>query len=319
MRIAFFGATSQISLSLIPLFLEHSSYKLDLYARNIEGLNQWARNNGANGVLAIRNFEEFSTSIQYDAVINFIGSGDPSVTASLGASIFDITFKYDDLILQYLQTNSRCQYIFFSSGAVYGDTFRDPVTADSCATLPLNDFISQNYYGAAKLFAECRHRAHSELQIVDLRIFNYFSATQNIEARFLITDILRAIRDKKRLEVSPDQIMRDFLHPKDLFQLIKSVLIKSVGNAAFDCYSKSPVNKFELLDAMKKQFGLDYFISGIDRAVINATGKKANYYSKNYGAKRIGYEPIYSSLGGVMVESEKVISGFGLTTIPKHD
>lgn len=318
MRIAFFGATSQISQSLIPLFLEHGSYEIDLYARNIEKLNQWVCNSFINGKLDTRHFEEFNTSIQYDVIINFIGSGDPSVTASLGASIFDITFKYDNLILQYLQSNPKCQYIFFSSGAVYGDTFHDPVTADSCATLPLNNFISQNYYGATKLFAECRHRMHAELQIVDLRIFNYFSAAQNINARFLITDILRAIRDKKRLEVSPDPIIRDFLHPQDLFQLIRAVLSNPPGNAVFDCYSKSPVNKFELLDAMKKQFGLDYFISEIDGAIVNATGKKANYYSKNHGAKKIGYKPFYTSLGGIVVESEKVISRFELTNFHKH-
>jgi hypothetical protein len=41
------------------------------------------------------------------------------------------------------------------------------------------------------LHAEAKHRALFNFSIVDVRVFNYFSHTQDMNARFLITDNLR--------------------------------------------------------------------------------------------------------------------------------
>jgi hypothetical protein len=43
------------------------------------------------------------------------------------------------------------------------------------------------------MHAEAKHRALFNFSIVDVRVFNYFSHTQDMNARFLITDIVRAI------------------------------------------------------------------------------------------------------------------------------
>ena len=61
-----------------------------------------------------------------------------------------------------------------------------------------------------------------------------------------------------------------------------------------------------MLDMLKKEFGLDYFID--DSPVgINSTGDKANYYSKNYIAKDYGYSPIYSSLETIKKEVTQIL------------
>ena len=91
----------------------------------------------------------------------------------------------------------------------------------------------------AKLHAECRHRSRPELAIVDIRIFNYFSRTLDISARFLITDILRAIRDKEALKTSPEYIVRDFLHPSDFHKLVSALLSSPATNAVVDAYSRA--------------------------------------------------------------------------------
>ena len=50
----------------------------------------------------LNGLEEFNDSIKYDLIINFIGIGDPSKALKLGSSIFDITYEYDQKVLDYL-------------------------------------------------------------------------------------------------------------------------------------------------------------------------------------------------------------------------
>ena len=224
----------------------------------------------------------------------------------IGYAIFDITLKFDQLALDYLRTNTRCQYLFLSSGAVYGTQFDAPATRESAALVSINSLSSQEWYGAAKLHAECRHRAHAELNIFDIRVFNYFSRTQDISARFLITDILRAIRDKKVLKISPNNVTRDFLHPSDFYKLVLTLLATPAINTSVDCYSRAPIDKDTLLKAMRVKFDLDYEIT--DVSGLNATGSKAYYYSLNTRAADYGYQPGLTSLAGILIEAEAILS-----------
>jgi nucleoside-diphosphate-sugar epimerase len=213
----------------------------------------------------------------------------------MGASIFDVTLKYDGMALDYVRQHPTCRYIFLSSGAAYGASFDAPVDANTCATVPINNLQPQDWYGVAKLHAECRHRALAPLPIVDIRVFNYFSHTQDMDARFLITDILRAIRDKTALKTSADFIVRDFIHPSDFCSLVNAILSAPVTNAVVDAYSKAPIDKFTLLDAMQATFGLRYETSQ-STSTINATGIKEKYYSVHMNALIFGFKPIFSSL-----------------------
>ncbi|MCX7100863.1 MAG: NAD-dependent epimerase/dehydratase family protein, partial [Methylobacter sp.] len=142
----------------------------------------------------------------------------------MGASIFDVTLKYDEITLNYVRQYPQCRYLFLSSGAAYGLSFDTPVDENTKAVVAINNLQPQEWYAVAKLHAECRHRSHPELPIIDIRVFNYFSRTQDISARFLITDILRAIRDKTVLKTSSDFIMRDFIHPTDFYKLVSALL-----------------------------------------------------------------------------------------------
>jgi nucleoside-diphosphate-sugar epimerase len=162
----------------------------------------------------------------------------------------------------------------------------------------------------AKLYAECHHRALPGLSIVDIRVFNYFSHTQDMEARFFITDIVRAIRDKTVLKTSTDYIVRDYLHPNDFHQIINCILLHAHANLALDCYSQAPVDKATLLQAMKEAFGLQYE-EWPSAAHVNATGIKPHYYSMNRKSEELGYTPTLNSLQGVQRE---VIEYFRLLT-----
>ncbi|MBC7620511.1 MAG: NAD-dependent epimerase/dehydratase family protein [Candidatus Saccharibacteria bacterium] len=306
MRLAILGATSQIAKDLVLSFYAQSSHELVLYARRPEVVSQWLTSVGLAGRYAVADFVAFSTDEHFDAILNFVGVGNPAQAAAMGASIFDVTLKYDEMALGYLRQHPDCRYIFLSSGAAYGASFDEPANEKIKASVAINDLQPQAWYGVAKLHAECRHRSLANLPIVDIRVFNYFSRTQDIEARFLITDILRAIRDKTVLKTSADYIVRDFIHPSDFCSLVNSVLAAPATNAVVDAYSKAPIDKPTLLKAMQEKFGLEYEVVQAG-ASVNATGGKPHYYSRNTKAAEFGYIPMLTSLEGVLLEFSDVI------------
>jgi nucleoside-diphosphate-sugar epimerase len=311
MNIAILGATSQIAKDLVLSFSAQGQHTVALYARRPEAVKQWLASVGLTGRHSADDFQVFGKGERFDAIINFVGVGNPAQAVAMGASIFDITLKYDQMALDYLQAHPDCRYIFFSSGAAYGSDFEAPVDASTKAVVSINHLQPQDWYAAAKLHAECRHRSLAPLSIVDIRVFNYFSHTQDMAGRFLITDILRAIRDKTVLKTSPGNIVRDYLHPEDFFALVSAILSAPAGNTPLDCYSKAPIDKLQLLAAMQNKFGLQYQVMDAE-AGINATGTKPHYYSKNKRAADFGYEPALTSLEGVIQEASLMLQKHGL-------
>jgi nucleoside-diphosphate-sugar epimerase len=227
----------------------------------------------------------------------------------MGASIFNITRKFDEMILRELEKNCERQYLFISSGAVYGKNFTSPVNYFSNAIIPINEVEQQDYYMLSKLCSEIRHRMTPHLRIVDLRIFNYFSRSMDIEARFLITDIARSIRDKSIFQTSCENITRDILHPVDFFNLVELVSLRPELNCAIDCFSKEPVDKISLIKNFAEIFGLKFNLTDLPRkSFINATGEKEHYFSLNHKAAEFGYNPLYSSLDGAISEMRHILA-----------
>lgn len=303
MRIAILGATSQIAKDLVISFSKYDDHELVLFARNTLALDQWLEKVGLTGRYQSKSYEEIKNQIFFDALINFVGIGDPAMVAKMGTSIFEVTYKFDHLALDYLSCNPYCRYIFLSSGAVYGSNFKEPVDENSEAKIFLNDLQPSDWYGVAKLHAESRHRAHSELSIIDIRIFNYFSHTQNMSAQFLITDIVNAISGKTILSTSPDNLVRDYLHPADFYQLISKILKFNQFNCQIDCYSKAPIEKLTLLNALKEKFNLSFIIE-YKNIFSCPTGSKLCYYSLSRKAADFNFSPEYSSLETICSEIE---------------
>lgn len=310
MRLAILGATSQIAKDLVRSFAAQSTHELILYARRPEAVKQWLTSVDLPERYPAYNFETFDTDDHFDAILNFVGVGNPAQAAAMGAAIFDVTLQYDELALNYVCQHPACRYIFLSSGAAYGSSFDAPVDVNSKAMIAINSLQRQDWYAVAKLHAECRHRSLAHLPIVDIRVFNYFSHTQDLEARYFITDAFRAIRDKTVLITSAEYMMRDFIGPDDFYQLVGCTLSSPVVNIAIDCYSISPIDKWTLLTNMQERFGLRYAIVQ-SSAGVNATGEKSNYYSLNRRAADLGYQPKLTSL-------ETISHEFGLNNSRIH-
>jgi len=301
MRIAILGATSQIAKDLILSFAAHGSYELELFSRRTAAVTEWLHAAGWAGQYPALSFDDFDNRRKYDAILNFVGVGNPVQAVAMGASIFDVTLQYDQLALNYLRYHPECRYIFLSSGAAYGSNFAQPVDGNSVASVSINHLQPQDWYAAAKLHAECRHRSLPSLPIVDIRVFNYFSHTLDMSSRFFITDVMRAIQSRMTLQTSADNIVRDYIGPTDFYHLISKILTSGPINDVVDCYTQAPVEKVRLLNTMSEQFGLRYEFSTAP-AGVNATGLKLNYFSKNRRAEIFGYKPLRNSLETILHE-----------------
>jgi len=268
---------------------------------NKEDNKKWINSENLSEKYQVQEYSEFGNHQKYDVIINFVGIGDPAKAQKMGSDIFKVTEQYDDMALEYLKQHKKTKYIFLSSGAVYGGNYQEPVDKDTVATIDINNLKSTDWYTIAKLYAETKHRSLSDLSIIDVRVFNYFSHRQNMDARFLITDIVRAIKNKEVFKTSVDNIMRDFISPPDFYCLIQAIIDYDSTNMVLDCYTKSPVSKFNLLNELEREFGLKYEVNKSVN-IINATGIKSNYYSLNKAAKSISYNPKNTSLEGIIQE-----------------
>lgn len=309
MKIAILGATSEIAKDLIRWLSCMPMYECVLFARRPEAVEAWQAEQGLLNRFPAKVFNRLHETLDFDAVINFVGVGNPALAAQMGASILDVTVSYDDLALAYVKNHPACRYIFLSSGAVYGENFDVPVTSASRAIFPINGDQITNWYSVAKFHAEMRHRALPDRLIIDIRIFNYISRYQNINARFLITDMIRAAKESAIFKTSAGNFYRDYLSPADFCRLISCVLSGPDKNTAIDCFTKAPIDKRGLLEGMKQNFGLAYEFTE-NPAGANVTGLKPNYFSTNYlAAELFGYTPQKTALEAVVEETAAILNG----------
>jgi nucleoside-diphosphate-sugar epimerase len=306
MKIAILGATSEIAKDLILSFSAYDEHELVLFARRPKEVMQWLSIANLSNKHAIYDFESFHHVADLDAIINFVGAGDPSKAIALGNSILEITEKYDYLVLDYLKENPRCKYIFISSGAVYGQSFVDPVYENTEVPRSVNLDI-RNFYAIAKLRAEERHRALTNFNITDLRIFSYFSHTQNPKSRFFMSDVVNALKNRETLVTSSEDIVRDYLSSSDFYQIIEKILYAFEVNMPIDCYSRSPVSKFKILSTLGDNLRLDYKIEDRENEP-NPISSKKNYYSLKRDAEKIKYVPTLSSLELITQEINKYLN-----------
>tara|TARA_B100001093_G_scaffold171131_1_gene163986 strand:- start:1685 stop:2563 length:879 start_codon:yes stop_codon:yes gene_type:complete len=250
-------------------------------------------------------YDKFNKN-KYDVIINFIGAGDPKKIIKEKNTFFETSNYYDELIISYLRNNKKCKFISISSGSVLSN-FTDPVNISSKTILNLNNLYKEsNPYALTKTYLEIKHRLLKDLNIIDLRVFNYVSCNLEASSSFFIADIMKCLRDNKQLICSPHEFYRDYIGPKDLSEILKCIISSKEKNNVFDAYSKKPTSSHVLLSHLEKEFDLNYKFSE-DFIDINATGSKSNYFSKNFSLSSLGYEPEFSSLESISMELKKFL------------
>jgi len=305
-KIAILGATSQIAKGLIFNYARRSDCRLYLFARSTERIAEFIKAIDPKCTVSIHEFNEFSRD-KYDVVINCVGVRKTADFADRIVSVFRLTEDYDNLVIQHLEQQPEALYINFSSGAVFGTDFRVPVDEDSRATWEVNKVESSEFYGIAKLNSEIKHRSLKGFNIVDLRIFGYFSRFIDPAAKYLLTEIIDCLKSGQELQTDQNNIVRDYLHHQDLFTLVNKCIERTAVNDVFDAYSRKPVAKLELLNYFQKSYGLKYSIRA-DLDLVSPTGRKDNYYSLSRKAGRVlGYEPAYGSLDCLAQEVKYIL------------
>jgi nucleoside-diphosphate-sugar epimerase len=303
-KIAIIGATSHIAKGLIYNFLKVNQYQLILFARSSEKVMNFLKEIKQKNEVVIKLISEFGLE-NYDIIINCIGIGNPSKLEAEN-DIFRLTEHFDNLVIDYIYKHQDSMYINFSSGAVYGSAFDSPVNEFSSTCINVNHILTEQHYCIAKLNSEAKHRSMQALNIIDLRIFGYFSHFIDLDTKYLLSEIILCIKSKKEFFTGATNIVRDYVHPLDLFSLIQQLITKSCCNDAFDVLSLHPVSKFEILDYFRTSYDLKYRI--IENPVsVTATGNKNNYFSTNKKVFQTGYSPAFTSLEAIIKESKEIL------------
>lgn len=309
-KIALLGATGHIARCLIEGFSRAGGHELILYARSPERVKAFLSSVGWTGSASCEPFDGFGRVV-CDAVINCVGIGDPAKAKAAGASIVRLTETCDNMVLEYLDAHPGARYIHFSSGAAFRTDFTAPAGDDTPTGRDVGQGGPSDYYGAAKRDAEARHRAKPNLSIVDLRVFGFFSRHIDLDAEFFLCEILSCVKEGRSLATGPEDIVRDFVHPRDLLSLVSLCLEGKGSNEAFDVYSRAPARKFAILDHFASRYGLKVRVRE-GGGTSSPTGSKPKYYSTSRRAERIGYSPQFTSMDTIIGESEAILDSAGI-------
>ncbi len=308
-KIAILGSTSHIAKGIINNFLQGGEFSLHLYTRSPDKVLSFL---GAIGKFPDKDcvihggYNGFLKS-SYDVVINCVGVGTLNKLSGDYTKYFTVTEEYDNLAIGYLC--NKCPdalYISLSSGAVYGRDFSAPVEENTINSIRVNHIAKEDYYGIVRLNAEMKHRAFNGLRIVDLRLFSYFSRFINLTDGYFITEVLDCILNNKILITNNVNIVRDYVHPIDLFSIIRKCMDAGKINAAFDVNSSMPAEKKEILDYFSLKYGLQYEMNQ-SLGHVSATGSKIIYCSNYNKVLEIGYKPTFSSIDTIKEESEFIL------------
>ncbi len=296
-KVIILGANSHIAKGLIYNFSRNNDNILYLYTTNKNKTKQFINTLDVKNQILIKDYDS-SFPQNTDLLINCIGPGTPKSMQGHYEKWFFLLEKFDNLCLKYLEQNPKTLYIHFSSGAVYG-TLKNAANKSTVNDFPVNDLQWQRFYGLSKLYSEGKHRALPNYNIVDLRVFAYFSRFIDITDDYFLPNIIMAIKKNETLNITADDIVRDFISPEDLFNLILTCLKYAKNktlNLPLDIRSKKPISKKQILNFFVKNYGLKYKVSKSSK-MTNSGGVKNNYFSKyKEPFEKIGFNPMYTSL-----------------------
>jgi nucleoside-diphosphate-sugar epimerase len=287
-RISILGASGHVGRSLTYTFSKAPDTELHLFSRKSSKTFAPYIKSHVKSSSFIHNFTDFG-SIETDIVINCIGVADPGAIADHGSKIVGLTEEWDERIVSYLEQHPRSLYISISSGVVYDMPHQ------------INSDARDYHYATAKYESELRHREHRNLNIADIRLFGYFSRFQDINGSYLLSQAMLAVRDEVVFETLESDLIRDFVTPTDLCQMIYCCFNRRPVNRAYDMFTRQPVSKYKLLDRLKSEFGLEWKFTE-NKLITRGAAEKSEYFAHERDATWIGYRPKYSAIEGVVKE-----------------
>ena len=298
-NIAIFGSTGHIGKNLISFFIKNNDFKIFLFSRDIKKFESLKMI--FSDTMSFNTYDDFGKN-EYDVVINCVGISNPNAFEKNSCSIFDTAEFYDSMVLDYLKNFPTTLYINLSSGAVFSGEFDKPVDDSSTYKFDVNGINKGEMYSISKMYLESKHRSLPDLNIVDLRIFGFFSRFIDVNAGFFMSELLQALKNKSEFVTDKKDFVRDYVNPNDFYDLTKNCIANKKINDVFDVYSKEIISKFQILEECFNKFDLKFkLVEKIES--VSPTGVKKNYYSLSRKAEKINYSPQFSSLETILNES----------------
>ena len=299
MRTVIIGGTSHIARALTPFFREKGD-ELCLFARRPEALKD-------PGVRVESDFSRLA-GLEYDLLINCIGAGTPNLIRKDPHLWFSVLEPFDNLALESLERkNPDALYVHFSSGAVYDRDAGAPVGEASFKTIFPNRLTMEQWYPIVQLYAEAKHRSLPSLRILDLRIFSFFSRFIDLDSGYFMTELVKALVEKRPFATTRQEIVRDFPAPADLAALIRRAAELPKLNTAWDVRSAKSVSKSEILRAFAEKFSLRFEYADLRESSPN--GNAEIYFSASRRAGEMtGAAPRFTSLETLLAESEALLA-----------
>jgi len=298
-NIAIFGSTGHMGKNLISFFMKNNDFKVFLFSRDIKKFESLKMI--FSDTMSFNTYDDFGKN-EYDVIINCVGISNPNTFEKNSRSIFDTAEFYDTMVLDYLKNFPTTLYINLSSGAVFSGKFDKPVDDSSTYKFDVNGINKGEMYSISKMYLESKHRSLPDLNIVDLRIFGFFSRFIDVNAGFFMSELLQALKNKSEFVTDKKDFVRDYVNPKDFYDLTKNCIANKKINDVFDVYSKEIISKFQILEECFNKFDLKFkLVEKIES--ISPTGVKKNYYSLSRKAEKINYSPQFSSLETILNES----------------
>ena len=298
-NIAIFGSTGHIGKNLISFFIKNNDFKIFLFSRDTKKFESLKMI--FSDTMSFNTYDDFGKN-EYDVVINCVGISNPNAFEKNSRSIFDTAEFYDTMVLDYLKNFPTTLYINLSSGAVFSGEFDKPVDDSSTYKFDVNGINKGEMYSISKMYLESKHRSLPDLNIVDLRIFGFFSRFIDVNAGFFMSELLQALKNKSEFITDKKDFVRDYVNPKDFYDLTKNCIANKKINDVFDVYSKEIISKFQILEECFNKFDLKFkLVEKIES--VSPTGVKKKYYSLSRKAEKINYSPQFSSLETILNES----------------
>lgn len=282
MRIAILGSNGHVANNLFRSFRDNKDFVYQFSRELIEDPFDY------NSMYNVRSYNVFD-GYTYDAIINCVGFGNPALIEKAGSEIFRVTEKYDNMCLDYLQEHPSTKYVYISSGVVN------------------NKIDTSNLYQLSKIYTEAKHRALIKLNIIDIRLYSFFTRFSNLEDSFFMSQLLKSIRDKTEFVTDESIMWRDYINPKDLYSLIQLCLQEDQINGWFNTFSLKPVEKFEILEYFQNNYNLH--VKFIPKHTGFSSSNDSSYFAKGTDGVKQGYKPTYTSIDTIKEESEFLLNG----------
>lgn len=178
-------------------------------------------------------------------------------------------------LLNFAKDNGSNEFLFISSGEVYGKTDKEEISETDYGYIDCTDIRSCYSEGkrAAETMSICYGAQHN-INVKIARLFHTYGPEMPTDDERVFADFSRAIKNRKNIEIkSSGTNVRSFCYVSDLIDGLLRILTKGQKNEAYNIANpKQSMSIAVLAEKLEKEFS-DYGI----KAVISKRDKTSNY------------------------------------------